>query len=402
MKNTKKGFTLVELLVVIAIVAILATVAIIGYTSFTKKAEMSADQSAVTQMNTVLSGTPCANVDEVVAALIANKYNGDLTTYYSGYELAWLPTENVIVLIENDAVVYPENQAGKTGYVALNPLATDADSLASGLANGKVHMNGNVTAEGLAPEATGDYEVVLNGNTLGTSDLVGAWVEGAKLVVSNGVIDGSSIADDDVVVYASRGGSVELNNVQVYAPAGYNPIQCYGGTMVLNNVTTAQTGEGHASWYNSAIQIINTIKQVEQADGTMKWTLYGEQAHTTINGGMYTGDKAIQISAPGGNVTINGGTLTGTSFVINADFAPNNYPVEDPTKTYESVITINGGNLNGNIKISAATELVINGGTFTGDTFRVGSTTVALTAEALAPYVTAGSTIVVNGVSFTK
>ena len=39
MKNTKKGFTLVELLVVIAIVAILATVAIIGYTSFTKKAK---------------------------------------------------------------------------------------------------------------------------------------------------------------------------------------------------------------------------------------------------------------------------------------------------------------------------------------------------------------------------
>ena len=399
MKKTRKGFTLVELLVVIAIVAILATVAIIGYTSFTKKAEISADQQAVVQMNKALVDLPAdADVDDVIAALIANKYNGDLTTYYSGYTLAWLASEKAIVLVENDKVVYPENHEGKTGFVALNPLATDADSLANGLANGKVHMNGNVTAEGLAPEATGDYEVVLNGNTLGTSDLVGAWVEGTKLVVSNGVIDGSSIADDDVVVYASRGGSVELNNVQVYAPAGYNPIQCYGGTMVLNNVTTSQTGEGHASWYNSAIQVINTIKQV---DG--KWTLYGEQAHTTINGGMYTGDKAIQISAPGGNVTINGGTLTGTSFVINADFAPNNYPVEDATKTYESVITINGGNLNGNIKISAATELVITGGTFTGDTFKVGSAAaVALTVEALAPYVTAGSTIVVNGVSFTK
>ncbi len=403
MKNTKKGFTLVELLVVIAILAILATVAVVGYTSFTEKAEKSADEQAVTQMNKALLDLPeDADVDDVIAALIANKYNGDLTTYYSGYTLAWLASEKSIVLVENDAIVYPENLVGKTGFVALKPLATDADSLTSGLANGKVHMNGNVAAEGLTPEAAGDYEVVLNGNTLSTTDVVGAWVEGTKLVVSNGVIDGSSIADDDVVVYASRGGSVELNNVQVYAPAGYNPIQCYGGTMVLNNVTTSQTGEGHASWYNSAIQVINTIKQVEQADGTMKWTLYGEQAHTTINGGMYTGDKAIQISAPGGNVTINGGTLTGTSFVINADFAPQNYPVEDATKTYESVITINGGNLNGNIKISAATELVINGGTFTGDTFRVGNTTVALTAEALAPYVTAGSTIVVNGVSFTK
>ena len=40
MKNTKKGFTLVELLVVIAILAILATVAVVGYTSFTRKAEL--------------------------------------------------------------------------------------------------------------------------------------------------------------------------------------------------------------------------------------------------------------------------------------------------------------------------------------------------------------------------
>ncbi len=405
MKNTKKGFTLVELLVVIAIVAILATVAIIGYTSFTKKAEMSADQSAVTQMNTVLSGTPCANVDEVVAALIANKYNGDLTTYYSGYELAWLPTENVIVLIENDAVVYPENQVGKTGYVALNPLATDADSLTSGLANGKVHMNGNVAVEALTPNTAGEYELLLNGNTLNATGSIGSSTDGVNLVISDGVVNSTN---ERTGILAKAGATVELNNVQVYSATASNTLQCYGGTLILNNVTAAQHGVNEADWYNSAIQIINTIKEVEQADGKMKWTIYGEQAHTTVNSGMYTGDKAIQISAPGGNVTVNGGTLTGTSYVIQGDFTPQNYAVEDPTKTYESVITINGGNLNGNIKISAATELVINGGTFTGskityfDTTANKNVTVDLTVDSLAPYVTAGSTIVVNGVSFTK
>ena len=40
-KNTKKGFTLVELLVVIAILAILASVAVVGYTAFITKAEES-------------------------------------------------------------------------------------------------------------------------------------------------------------------------------------------------------------------------------------------------------------------------------------------------------------------------------------------------------------------------
>lgn len=50
MKKTKKGFTLVELMVVIAILAILATVSVVGYTSFIKKAEQS---NAVTELKQV-------------------------------------------------------------------------------------------------------------------------------------------------------------------------------------------------------------------------------------------------------------------------------------------------------------------------------------------------------------
>ena len=396
MKKTRKGFTLVELLVVIAIVAILATVAIIGYTSFTKKAEKSADQQAVTQMNTALADLKAdATIDDVIAALIANGYNGDLTTYYSNYSLAKLNDKNVIVLVENGAVVYPEDYAGQA-YTLLNRLATDADSLTAGLAAGKVHMNGNVTVDGLAPEATGTYEVVLNGNTLNASQIITSNIAGSTLVVSNGIIDGTTIPNPNgktSPVTARTDGHIELNNVQVYGAEDMNPIKAYGGTLVLNNVTAAQHGENAESWFNSAVQVVNYLEQI---DG--KWTILN-QANVTITGGMYTGDKAVQIDAPGGNVTINSGVLSGETYVINADFAPQNYGAGN---NFESVITINGGTLNGNIKISAATELVINGGTFKGETFRVGNTTVALTVEALAPYVTAGSTIVVNGVSFTK
>ena len=45
-----KGFTLVELLVVIAILAILATVSVVGYTSFIDSAENSVALSEVTQV----------------------------------------------------------------------------------------------------------------------------------------------------------------------------------------------------------------------------------------------------------------------------------------------------------------------------------------------------------------
>lgn len=41
LKSTKKGFTLIELMIVIAIVAILATVAVPSYQNYTKKAAIS-------------------------------------------------------------------------------------------------------------------------------------------------------------------------------------------------------------------------------------------------------------------------------------------------------------------------------------------------------------------------
>ena len=50
----KKGFTLVELLVVIAILAVLASVSVVGYLGFVNKANLSADQSEVDQVNTAL------------------------------------------------------------------------------------------------------------------------------------------------------------------------------------------------------------------------------------------------------------------------------------------------------------------------------------------------------------
>ena len=48
--NTRKGFTLVELLVVIAILAILATVSVVGYTSFIDRANESNAQTLLAQV----------------------------------------------------------------------------------------------------------------------------------------------------------------------------------------------------------------------------------------------------------------------------------------------------------------------------------------------------------------
>ena len=358
MRNTnKKGFTIVELVIVVAVIAILAAVLIPTFSSIIKKANQSADQQAVTNMNKLLATEAKAeDVDGVIEILIKNSYAGDLTTYFAGYSLAWVKSENTIVLVEGDAIVYPANLAGKElAYEVIKPMATDGEALAGGLEDGKtVYVGGDVTVDGLAPEAAGTYEVNLAGNTLNSNSYVGSWVDGGKLVVSNGIIDATA-SENRTIVLAEYSGIVELNNVQIYASSGVNPIQCYGGTMVLNNATTAQYGDNEKGYYNSAIQVVNG---------------YGEnanqKAHLTVNGGVYTGKKAIQMSSPGGTIIINDGIFTGSEYAINLDGGVGSGYVE-----IEHSLTINGGTFNGDIRINNTSlegfTVVINGGTFNGN-----------------------------------
>ena len=119
MKNSKKGFTLVELLVVIAILAILATVAVVGYTSFIEKANESADMQAITQMNTVLTANDILeDTDNILvvfnvleaAGLSAKDYHPLAKDMY----FFWDANLNKVLYVDkNMKVVAPAEHAGK-------------------------------------------------------------------------------------------------------------------------------------------------------------------------------------------------------------------------------------------------------------------------------------------------
>ena len=74
--SRKKGFTLVELVIVIAVIAILAAVLIPTFSSLVQKANMRADTQAVRQMNTALAmaGNP-SDIDAAIDALAEAGYN---------------------------------------------------------------------------------------------------------------------------------------------------------------------------------------------------------------------------------------------------------------------------------------------------------------------------------------
>ena len=139
MKNTQKGFTLVELLVVIAILAILATVSVVGYTSFIGQADKQAAETEAEQIKTTID-----------SALTLNKFVrlGDDTTN---------------VTITRDATT-KKLVVSNTGANADNTFkATDIDAT----------MVGKISTETVSGKATvvyqhGEYYVDLNTGKLVT------------------------------------------------------------------------------------------------------------------------------------------------------------------------------------------------------------------------------------------
>ena len=64
-----KGFTLVELLVVIAILAILATVSVVGYTTYIENAKVSTAQQELSQLRDYITADDILNDEFALATM---------------------------------------------------------------------------------------------------------------------------------------------------------------------------------------------------------------------------------------------------------------------------------------------------------------------------------------------
>ena len=123
-RSTKKGFTIVELVIVIAIIAILAAVLIPTFASLIQKANTSADIQACRQMNTYLAVNEVTADKTIVEVYEALKTGGmdaeDYKPLSSNTYYFWDAKLNR-VLYTNDSyeVIYPEEYK--------NVKSTDAD-----------------------------------------------------------------------------------------------------------------------------------------------------------------------------------------------------------------------------------------------------------------------------------
>ncbi len=416
MKHTnKKGFTIVELVIVIAVIAILAAVLIPTFTNLIKKANISNDTAITKNLNTAAIS---AQADTFAQAIEAAKEAGYLVAHLNAKAnnvfFVWEDETNQFVLydLEKGKILYSNTAVtgdpddswyfvvntveDKNGVLAACPnvnvqyLVSDAAILGNVLtAGGEIYVDESltITSENRIV-VNSEVDVVLNftGSSVSTADVI----SGIPVEIFKG-----NVTVNDAVIGAA--GDFENVNGTFNTAVG---IDGAAKKVVFNNSTI--TGKGNAiagpvkvdgpfelEINNSTI--FSNQHCVNITSPGAKAVLNNVNVTCGDNGSAHT--EAI-FASWGASITLNGGTYVSTGSAL-VYVQGNNQP---EAQGYKTVVTINSGNFtfknlvtfNGNLDCA---EFVINGGTFNCET---------LTWDVLQQYVTAGATVVLNGTSYTK
>ena len=342
MKNTnKKGFTIVELVIVIAVIAILAAVLIPTFVGLVNKANMAADQQAVNQMNKALAmtGETIDGLEAAIDALDAQGYNSKkaLVPVSKGHIFYWDNVNKKVILVKGEGeeavTVFPEDityvagncESLESGYKYVDIDATDVKTLEAALVDGneKITLSANVELKNQVTIPEGAKVTLdLNGKTLTTVQVTGRskYLDVAgELTIVNGTIEARGVevlAGGKLVI--AENSNVTVSNVDSNGGAA---LWVYaGGEVEINGGTfTAMNGLSDANYNNIEPGVIYNAGTVTINGGTFKGSsdVYAivnkADATLTINGGSFEANRGV-ISADGGTVAINGG-----KFVVNGE-----------------------------------------------------------------------------------
>ena len=218
MKNSNKtGFTIIELVIVVAVVAILAAVLIPTFSGLIAKANLSADQQAIRNMNTAAAigaaESKYENPSDVLDALYANGFNlGKMQTYSNGFHYAYSLENNKFYLLdEEDNVVYPEETVSKSSLWAF--YYDSVEGVLDGVNNYIAMANiTNVDNFNSAFGGGSEYTIDLNGYYIALGDGNGS----DKVTVKNGGYVSGAIAKDPTIKTYTKATSVESGKTYSY------------------------------------------------------------------------------------------------------------------------------------------------------------------------------------------
>lgn len=227
--TNKRGFTVTELVIVIAVIAILAAVLIPTFTSLIKRANESVDIQMVRQMNEVLkmdepvNGKP-KNIEQVKSVLTANGI-AKFEPTMADSAFAWDGEENMIILVDkvSGKGIFPKEYKNVAYKDTWPILAGTVQKMASELGATIDEALQNIKlGETLVLEKDevldlntlpANASIDLNGKTLTTSGMItvpergNVTITGGELEMDNSfsVKTGSVLVLDDVDIKAPEG-----------------------------------------------------------------------------------------------------------------------------------------------------------------------------------------------------
>ena len=450
MHKSKKGFTIVELVIVIAVIAILAAVLIPTFSNLVKKANIANDTALAKNLNTALTADEAVNgkatdFSKVLSVLRADGYiveNLNPTT--AGHFFVWESESNQILLVDEQyKVVYSSkdltdatDSVGKTWFFAVKDEAliaelkdiasvipavdtawvgTDGAKMAGLLkTESVVTLNENITLETAPRHSTGskndalrlegaDLDVTYNlaGQTMTvTTDFDTSFKNDKGTKTGYSVIH----AGDKANVVVADGNIVASVQSNENGLSLYGILRAYGNAVatvenmniVYNGVDNGTAGSGAV--FTTGGPATLTVKDTVVTFANTMGAEIGEGTATFENvtfksvGDGGWNDICVGVSY-GGTATIKSGTYIGADGGQYGDDACVGVLPSGGT------LNIEGGTFRGNLYIGtqsgakANSIITITGGTFNGKAF---SSLTATEWKALCVG-ESSNTVVVNG-----
>ena len=346
-RNNKKGFTIVELVIVIAVIAILAAVLIPTFAGIIRKANISADTQLVKNMNTALTADeaingPAEDFNEVIAIVrdagyVLSAFNP--TT--EGCYVVWDSESNQLLLVDSKkdfAVIYSVSddyaEPGKTWCFAVDDEKAKTalethygkDVVTIKMAVSDVENLGALLDKGGEQTIYIDESVVISKDNLLVFD-----VEGAKTTIDLG--------------------SAALNTSGILPSDGANivPVEIQAGTVTFNGGYISTAGEARNA-HDLPIKI-----SVRTRDNTTT-NFVGSTFENTNNGGQIKiggngtmEDVTVKSSKIGvetflnGKLTLKNTTVASTGVCIWACNYDHEKFAGTGDHTGDSVVTVESG-----------------------------------------------------------
>jgi len=371
MHKSKKGFTIVELVIVIAVIAILAAVLIPTFSNLVKKANIAADTQLAKNLNTAMTmaeaeGKKLENFNDVLAALREGGYIvSNLNPTAEGCYFVWESASNQILLVDgekNYEVIYKSKDlanatVGETWWFAVNstdkkaelealsakvfytPKTKEALLDAFNTLKAQTGAQSVVIAEDINLSKTGEIFEINEATAEITVDLAGTTINCAGAVDVDDYEYGDAqrafnVIDGELTIV---GGSVNAGDT-------YGTVRADGGTVNVKEMTlinSKENGLNLKAFAGSEIIVTDTIINAklgggcEAAGGTIKLTNvtvnqsgYADWCSTCVaaSGGtglveIYSGsynsdggNSVIDIFSSGGTIKIYGGSFNGTDW----------------------------------------------------------------------------------------